>query len=207
MRAWFGLMLLTMTACGSAPPTAESCASICAGARTQAPAEETDKSEEPNRTSAMSDFEAGLLNPILEDIRAGVRPFHDEGIGLCKGKESCDGYLGMTADLAEPGDYILQAELRVPRTGERGTWKVRVDFECTYVRTTEAGENSSTQNSTREYEVAYAGEKRGYRLVPLRKIKSPHDRSSESCSWKIIAPHPDGDKVYEGSWTAPAAPE
>ncbi|TNE84533.1 MAG: hypothetical protein EP330_29025 [Deltaproteobacteria bacterium] len=105
-----------------------------------------------------------------------------------------------------PGDYILQAELRVPKTGDKGTWKVKVDYECTYEKKSESGSSTSTKTSSREYDVVYAGESRGYRLVPLRKIKSPHDGgSSETCTWKITAPHPDGDKVYEGGWTAPAS--
>lgn len=196
--------LVALTACGSAEPTAESCASICAQSGTEEATEEAAEEAAAPASGAMTAFENDLLSPLLTDVREGVRPFHPEGIGLCSGKEACDGYIGMSADNLEPGDYILQAELRVPKTGDKGTWKVRVDYECTYVRATESGEDTSTKTSSREYDVVYAGESRGYRLVPLRKIKSPHERSSESCNWSITAPHPDGDKVYEGSWFAPA---
>jgi hypothetical protein len=196
--------LALFTACGGGEPTAESCASFCPDAATEAPAEAGEAAAPSAEGGTMTDFERDLLSPLLTDVREGVRPFHDEGIGLCQGKDKCDSYIGMSGGELAPGDYILQAELRVPRTGDKGTWKVRVDYDCDYVRTTDNGEDTSSKTSSREYDVVYAGDTRGYRLVPLRKITSPHERSSETCKWTITAPHPDGDKVYEGSWTAPA---
>lgn len=152
----------------------------------------------------MTSFEHDLLSPLITDIREGVRPFNEQGVGLCKGTERCEAYLGMSAPDLPPGEYILQAELRVPKTGAKGTWKVTVDYDCTYEKTSDNGTTSSSKTSSRDYEVVYAGENRGYRLVPLRKFESPHKGSSEKCNWKITAPHPDGDTVWEGSWFAPA---
>lgn len=194
--------LAALTACGTAP-TEESCAPICAAAEAEVITPDPALAPEPEGTS-MTEFEADLLSPLIADIREGVRPFHPEGIGLCKGTDACDEFLGMDGGELPPGDYILQAELRVPKTGEKGMWTVKVDYDCTYEKTSESGSSTSNKTSSRTYDVVYAGESRGYRLVPLRKIASPHEGSSETCTWKITAPHPDGDKVYEGGWTAPA---
>lgn len=195
--------IAALTACGT-PPSAESCAEFCPEPAEAAAAGEVEEAPAAAGGS-MTAFENDLLSPLVTDVREGVRPFHPEGVGLCQGKESCDSYIGMSSDGLAPGDYILQAELRVPKTGDKGTWTVTVAYDCTYKKVTESGESSSTKTSSRDYDVVYAGESRGYRLVPLRKIKSPHEGSSEDCSWKITAPHPDGDKIYEGSWSAPAA--
>jgi hypothetical protein len=73
------------------------------------------------------------------------------------------------------------------------------------VKTTASGETKSSSSNTRSYPVAYAGEDRGYRLLPLRSITSPSEGGAKSCVYTIKAPHPDGDKVYTGSWSTPDA--
>ncbi|MBT3218244.1 MAG: hypothetical protein HN348_04080 [Proteobacteria bacterium] len=196
------LLATGLAACGGNAPAKcgeAECADLCAkGADNQG--------EEPKAGGGevtLSDFEKQLLTPILDDVRAGVRPFNDEGIGICKGAKTCDEFLGLTPGELAPGKYIVRAELTVPNVGEKGTWKVDFDTECTTVRDTPSGESSSTSNYNRSYDVRYAGVDRGYRLQPLRTIESPSRGGKRTCNYKITAPHPDGNKVYEGSWTTP----
>ena len=153
----------------------------------------------------MSEFEKGIVDPILVDIREGVRPWDPQGIGVCKGKRECDEFLGTDVGSLPAGEYLLKADLRVPRTGDAHTWTVEVTTDCETVKTTESGETKSTSSNTRSYDVRYAGEDRGYRLMPLRTITSPSDGGARNCKYTIKAPHPDGEKTYTGSWSTPDA--
>jgi len=99
----------------------------------------------------------------------------------------------------------MPASSRVPNTGEGYAWTIDFATECETVRTTERGESRSTSQNSRNYEVRYAGEQRGYRLLPLQTITSPSSGGARSCKYTITAPHPDGDKVYTGSWATPDA--
>lgn len=186
----------TQTECGPAE-----CAAICDAAASVAPTDAP--APEPTGGTRLSEYEAELVAPILEDVRAGVRPFDEEGIGICRGKRECEEYLGMEVGELPPGEYMLQADVRVPRSGEG--WKVELTTECETVRTTASGESRTTSDYSRSYDVRYAGEQRGYRLRPLRTIQSPNPGGAQSCTWTITAPHPSGDKVYSGSWSVPAA--
>ncbi len=150
----------------------------------------------------LTSFEEGQIGPILEDLRGGVRPYNEQGIGICRGAKTCDEYLGMEVeDLAE-GEYILMAELKVPELGS--DWTITLNIECERVVTTANSENRSTKTSSKTYKVKYVryAEPRGYRLMPLRTIESP-SHGQRTCEYKLMAPHPDGDKVYSGSWSTP----
>lgn len=200
-----GVSLLGCTGGGTVECGAEECAAFCedqAAAMTDPAGAAADPAPEPTGGVALTDFEEDMISPHLEDIRGGVRPFDDEGIGICRGERKCDEYLGREVGELPPGDYIVKAELRVPKVGEE--WTVEFQTECETVRKTESGETRSTSENSRTYDVRYAGEQRGYRLMPLRTIESPSRGGSRECSWKLIAPHPDGDKVYEGSWSTPS---
>lgn len=193
--------VLFLVACGGGqaiPPTAESCAAICAAdAKTEpAPAPAPDPAPSAGG-SEMSDYEMKLLGPVLEDIRGGVRPYDDQGIGICKGKDKCDKFIGTDVGELAKGDYILQAVLAVPKQGEG--WKMTLATECT----TTKGDSTTNKSNTKDYDVKYAGEGRGYNLVPLRRIESPGKYGAQECTYTITAPHPDGDKVYEGKWSVP----
>jgi len=195
------LILATLTACGGQqPPSAEACAQYAgkpaaAGSGTAAA---------PAAGPTLSAFEQSLVGPVLDDVRAGVRPFGDEAIGVCAGERNCDKFIGMKAEDLPPGKYMLQALLRVPKTGDKGSWKIDFSTECTTTKNTSSGETSTTSSSTQSYEVYYAGEERPFRLAPLRTITSPDKGGARACTYTIVAPHPDGDKIYKGSWSVPA---
>lgn len=190
-------VLAAMVGCGGSKECGQAeCAGVCA---------EIGGGAEPGGGSSsakMTEFENSLLSPVLEDIKEGVRPFTDQGIGICKGTKDCDEFLGSDVGELPAGDYMVMADLRVPKIGEPGTWTIVFDTECETTRTTESGSTSSTSSSSRSYDVRYAGESRGYRLMPLRTIESPAT-GARKCTYKITAPHPDGDKVYTGSWSTP----
>ncbi len=173
------------------------CADLCARRPEPDPAE-----AEALRT----DFEHQLLDPVLGDVRLGVRAYTDESIGICTGKGDCEHFLGVDPEPLPEGDYMVRAELRVPAVGEKGTWRVEFDTTCTYTRTTATGQETSSKDYSRGFDVIYTGEDRGFRLQPLRQIKSPTKTGSEeACDWTLTAPHPDGAKTWSGSWVVPAA--
>lgn len=143
-----------------------------------------------------SAFEAALVGPLLEEVREGVRPFDDEGIGICAGVQSCDRYLGRTVDTPlVNGDYGLFASLRVPPIGEPGTWKVTLIAEC-------KGEDGTAEPYNRTYDVvAPAGRTaRPFRLL-LQRITSPDPDGPRTCTWALTAPHPDREILFEGAWS------
>lgn len=187
-----------LAACSPQPPTAESCAPLCEAAAA------TGKPAAAGTDAGLTAFEQELVNPLLEDLRAGVRPFDAESIGVCEGEKECDVFVGADAGELPPGEYMVQALLRVPQMGEKGTWKVEFATDCTTTTSTEKGENTSTRSSSKTYDVEYVGTERPYRLAPLRKLTSPMKGGTQTCDYTVTAAHPDGDKVYTGSWTLPA---
>lgn len=155
---------------------------------------------------AMTAFERSILDPLLEDVRQGIRPWDGEAVGICKseGKE-CEGFLGTDVGELPAGRYILRAELKVPKYGEAGTWKVRLDTSCETTKKTKTGESKNTSNNSKEYDVRNLGDERGYRLSPLFTIESPSKGGARVCTWKLVMMHPDREKVIEGKWMTPDA--
>ena len=190
-------------ACTSAPD-AEQCREFCAG---EQPAPAPPAPQTP-AAPTLTPFEKGLLDPLLTDIREGVRPFGADGISLCEGEgPECTKHLGLSATDLAAGKYHLRAELAVPKTGDKGTWTVDFHLECTRTTTLKDGSTrSTTTNQDRQYTVVYAGTERGYKLTPLWKIESPGRSGAEDCRYKLTMPHPDSEKVVTGSWTVPAPP-
>jgi hypothetical protein len=152
---------------------------------------------------ALTRFEARLLGEQLSDIRAGVRPWGEQSLGICThedGSRTCPTFLGADAGELPPGAYQIYAELRAPAVGPEGTWTIDFSVHCMI---TSASGQTSPHDYSKAYTVTYAGEERGFRLSPLYKITSPSS-GSRDCQWALSAPHPDRDIVYTGSWSSPA---
>lgn len=147
-------------------------------------------------TSARTPFERGLVQPLLQDIRAGVRPWDEEGVGVCRGARTCEEFLGTDPGELPAGEYLVRAKLAVPSAGAPGTWTVRFETECEV-------EGQSVVPYNRTYEVVAPGGGNPFRIGALRRITSPNGQGAESCTWKLVAPHPDGEKVFTGSWNTP----
>ena len=147
--------------------------------------------------TANTEFERSLVEPLLVGIRAGVEPWNDRGIGLCRGERTCEEFLGSTPGELKPGEYLIRADLRVPLAGPPGTWTVRFETEC-------VPKDGEPVLYNRSYEVvAPEGGERPFRLSVLRRITSPNEAGPETCSFTLTAPHPDGDNVFQGSWSTP----
>ncbi|MEN0060980.1 MAG: hypothetical protein AAGA48_02460 [Myxococcota bacterium] len=163
----------------------------CTGASAEGP-------ENAAQLAVATNFEAQLVGPLLDEIRAGVRPFDEQGLGLCRGAQTCETFLGQSVEepLA-PGEYGLYAALRVPPVGAPGTWKVKVTTACT-------GEGAEATPYTREHEVTAPRGKnaRPFRVL-LQRVTSPHPDGPRACTWTLEAPHPDRTITYEGSWSTP----
>lgn len=155
-------------------------------------------------------YEAEVLKEVLEDVRAGVRPYQDTGLGICpkhsdpaKKRECEETPIRSPGELA-PGEYILYSEWAVPDVGGKGMFQLVAEVECI---TTHTAKDGTTQTSKRAYkkeaEPVYAGRDRGWRFSPLYQITSPNPSGPMECSYTITSPHGDGDKVYSGAWTVP----
>ena len=201
MRAAIVLSLVSLlAACGGGEAecgTAE-CEAICAAALPPAPP------APPANALELNDFEHGLLEPLLSEMRQGVRPFGDDAIGICKGRKECEEFLGSEGKDLPAGEYMVRAELRVPDVGELGTWVVSFESKCTTFRQLADGsEEEKDRDYAREYKVRYTGEQRGYRLQPLRTIDSPGKTGRQECTYALKVPNADGEQVFEGSWSVP----
>ncbi len=208
MRFGFVLPLLVVVAASACskdqppPPVQSHPPAPAAGPGAPAPARTEDApATHPER---LTDFERTLIAPLLDEIRQGVRPFDEHGFGICQGVgKRCEQYLGTDVGELPPGKYMVRAELKVPNIGPRGTWKVRFETECETTSTQGDKVHTTRTSSTKEYNVVHVGPSRGYRLSPLRVIDSPMTGGTQRCTARLVALHPDGDKVYTVSWTVP----
>ena len=195
------LGVFALSACGSqsAECGAAECADICAAQGTPA--------AEPGGGTALTltDFEESLLGPVLEDVRAGVRPFAENSIGICRGTQNCEEPLGTDVGELPEGKYMIRAELEVPDVGPKGTWKVEFSTTCETIKVTANGENRTSNDYNRTFEVVHSRSERGFRLQPLRTIESPSPFGRRECSWQLKTVHPDNGQVFEGSWSVPGA--
>lgn len=205
------IWLMALVGCGgSGECGVAECADICAKSQPAphaGPEQPAPAAAKGSASEGLSSFESAQVGPVLEDIRSGVRPFGEESVGLCKASgKNCAQYLGMgSSDPLPAGDYMLQAELAVPDAGEKGTWTVELNVDCTTTKKTANGSTTSTNNYNKSYTVFYAGKDRGYRLAPLYKIESPNAYGDRSCEWSLTAPHPDKEAtVWKGSFSVPA---
>ncbi|MBK9365361.1 MAG: hypothetical protein IPN01_03425 [Deltaproteobacteria bacterium] len=57
-----------------------------------------------------------------------VRPADAQSFGICRGKTTCEEQLGPSPGELPPGDYVLRADLLVPRVGEG--WAVEMAVNC-----------------------------------------------------------------------------
>ena len=138
-------------------------------------------------------------------MRAGVRPFGDDAIGICRGRKECEEFLGSQGQDLPAGEYMVRAELRVPDVGELGTWVVSFESKCTtFHQRADGSEEEKVRDYAREYKVRYTGEQRGYRLQPLRTIDSPSKTGRQECTYVLKVPTADGEQVYEGAWSVSA---
>lgn len=209
MRSVFGwgvVTVLALAGCGgkAAGPCGEAeCKAVCAQAGAGGSG---GTAKAPASGGGLSAFEHQIVDPMIEDLRQGIRPFSDKSVGLCKGQgKDCEEFLGTTVDELPAGKYMLRAELRAPKLGGAGTWKVRLDTSCETTKKTKTGESKTTSTNSKELEVQYLGEDRGYRLSPLVTIESPSTGGARACTWKLAMLHPDGEKVLEGRWATPDA--
>ena len=171
------MLIFLAIACTSDTPDCPDCPA-CPEAEVAAPAADG---------GALADWEQALLQPTIDDLRAGVRPWDEQGLGVCMGDRECDAFVGLDAgDLAE-GDHLIKAELAVPQLGEG--WQVKFEVACEVTLP-----NGSTKPVDHEkvYDVTWTGPKRGYRLMPLWRIQSPHPQGSRDCEYRLTPLRPDG---------------
>lgn len=148
----------------------------------------------------LAPWEQALLQPSIDDLRQGVRPWNDQGLGVCMGDRECDAFIGLDAGELAVGDHLVQAELAVPELGEG--WQVKFELACTVTMP-----NGGTKPVDHEkvYDVVHTGPKRGYRLMPLWRVQSPHPQGSRDCAYSLTPMRPDGTlgTPLKGSYLTP----
>ncbi|MET0403976.1 MAG: hypothetical protein ABW123_16310 [Cystobacter sp.] len=160
----------------------------------------------PASGSGLTAFEESLVGPLLTEVRAGVQPWGEQGIGICQGQgRDCPEFLGTNVGELPPGQYMVRAELKVPQVGSKGTWRVRMETQCTTTRKTERGSSVTTNSSSKEYDVQYAGSDHGSRLSPLLTIRSPDANGAKDCTYTLTSLNPDAPMEWKGSWSVPQA--
>ncbi len=183
------LLLLLAFACSQAPVDCPACPELAA----PTPAAQA---------ASLEDWEAQLLAPTLEELRAGIRTWGEQPFGVCEGKRDCETYMGPTPEPLVPGNFFIRAEVKVPQVGDE--WQVGFAVTCS---TTDARGHTSTQEHEKTYVVKYTGKERAYRLQPLWKIQSPHPSGSRSCDFSLTPLRPDGvaGEPIKGHYETPAA--
>lgn len=200
-RWWTGLGVLAACGGDARECTAEECAAIAPAAAAPAGAP----------PAGLTEFEAAAIQPLLDDLRKGVRPWSEEAIGVCRGVRTCEAYLGAEVGELPPGDYLVRAEIGVPQLGQPGLWTAAWRSDCE-VRTTTAKGEARTRKVAAEksFELRYAGPNQGFKLEPLQRIESPGD-GAQTCTWSLTlgstAAAPQAEpQVFTGSWSVPDKP-
>ena len=154
--------------------------------------------------------EEALLRPYLDDLRAGIRPFKEGSVGICRSddekRKECTEFIGLEGGELPEGSYMLQARLRVPKLQTEKGWNVSLTTKCTISAWKKNGEVrvKEAKPRTKNYKVRYTNEERGYRLVPMAIIDSPDKHGvGRECQWQLVYHNIDGDAVVEGSWKVP----
>ncbi|MFH1463930.1 MAG: hypothetical protein ABIO70_06070 [Pseudomonadota bacterium] len=151
--------------------------------------------------ATLAPWEAEILAPTLEDLRAGVRTAGEQPFGVCEGKRDCERYIGPDAGLLPEGAFFVRSEVKVPSVGEG--WQVAFKAHCV---STDAKGTQREQDHEKTYEVKYTGKDRTYRLQPLWKIQSPHPGGARSCDFSLTPLRPDGQpgETLTGHYETPA---
>ncbi|MEZ4236352.1 MAG: hypothetical protein R3F59_09360 [Myxococcota bacterium] len=171
----------------------EQCAEYCASLAGAPVLDPVDAPDEPPDLTEISPREQAILDDVLQDVRAGIRPWSaEDAIGVCRGKKGCDKYLGTDAGKLSRGSFFVRAQLLVP-PGPSGTWKVRFRSECTRA-------DGHVDTFDREYDAVSAGPGQPTTLQPLRAWDVPSDDGPQVCTWTLVAPDPSGDRTFQGSW-------
>lgn len=209
-RMWFMVALLGVGCGGGAAECGPAeCADICAKEAKAPEAPEAEPAKAAPAPAPVDDgltgFEKQLLASSIEDVKQGVRPFNDEGFGICKGSgRDCEGFVGADAGDLPPGDYMIQAQLAVPQIGDEDTWKVHFRSKCESIRVGSDGQETRTpREHDKEYVVRYAGPDKPYRLAPLRRVTSPAKGARQECTYSLTMVRPDREEVLTGSYSVP----
>ena len=153
-------------------------------------------------TPQWSDFEAELLSPLLSEMKDGVRLFDTAtGLGVCRGQRRCDTFVGRDVDELPAGEFMVRAELKVPRSGPRGTWEVAYKNTCDVI---DVDGNVGDQTVfERTYSVQWGGPNRAFRIDPIERITSPNPAGAMRCAYTLTPLHPGAIEAWTGTYGVP----
>ena len=177
-------------------------------------ADEGDLSELPLEIQADSEAESGehsllvdewelaVIQPQLEEIRAGVQLAGPDGLGICEQDSEtrgCASFLGRSPELLPEADFYFRAILKVPR--ESSGWKVSFTNACKL--THPDGRIQELQPGPQVREVKWKGGTAS--TLRLSSFKAPGTVGDRDCSYTLISLRNDGKETarYTGEFHIP----
>ena len=201
----FGLTMYFITGCGDAEESSEK--SQVSQSSTQNTSSKKSTSTASSGQKTLSDAEYELLEPYLTDIRAGLREYQPNSIGICKGKsKDCEEFVGLDAGTLPEGTFSIRGEFQAPKLKKGAGWTARVEVNCTITKKTKNSESSTDKTYSKSWDdITHVSESRGhgYRLSPIYTITSPSVRGTEECQYTITAENLDGPTEWKGSYKVP----
>ncbi len=205
MTRWLPTAALLM-ACTPSPPTCDGsdCAEACPILLPGAELRDRQGGSKPGTHNVLTDSEYAAFEEALADMRAGVRPWAEDSVGICEGSKGCQRFIGTSAEMLPPGNYVLWARLRAPKVGNEGDWKFTFRHICALLdpRTGELHRNDEI--IVTEYGVRYEGENKAAIISPMARIRSPDSEFHRSCAWSVEFMNPIGLDKIEGSYEIPS---
>lgn len=202
------LPLLVLLSCDVQPRPcgAEDCAKDCdlllPGGRLRERAPSQTDGPSPELTAA----EYAAFEDALLDIRAGIRPWSDDSVGVCVGANGCVESLGPNPGVLPPGSYVVSADLRAPKAkGE--FWRFVFRQRCAATHPTDPDAERELIDIEQEHPVAWVSETRPASFGALATITSPHPDKHLDCAWHLELHNPLKVELIEGTYEVPARSE
>ena len=158
-----------------------------------------------NNSFQLSVEEVTVLKPYVDQLREGIRPATSDSIGICMGQGlECEQYLGLEAELKNPGKYMVRGGFHIPPMEPEGGWLITFNLDCTIERPNKSGGVDTDKKSrSRTSKIGRNTSEHGYRLSPLHKITSPSTRGDEKCEWSITGTNVGQEVEWKGSYSVP----
>lgn len=151
----------------------------------------------------LSDFEWSLVGERVMDLRAGVRPWAEDRIGVCRGETGCREFLGLEAGTLQPGPHRLHAELRVPAVPDL-EWRVQFKHHCLVEKPLAGDATAKTHHTDAEmFTLSWPGADRPVVLSPVPDIPSPSPDGTVYCGYSYNLYNPTGVTEIEGHYVVP----
>ena len=151
----------------------------------------SDASASEGRTKSlmMDAWEHAIIEPKLEELRAGIQIAGPEGLGICEqvaGTKGCATFLGRSPELIPEGVFYFRAIVTAPR--ESSPWKISFSTECELQHPD--GRVQILKPGPQVREVKWKGGTPS--TLRLSSFPSPGSVGDRTCTYSLISIRPDG---------------